>query len=271
MDESPFLVFDLLDSTIQIGEMMKLFTKQSFDREMITSIAIELKYTSLIKQLIIDEMKQPSEILVRHFASQVYSGPLSPARQTQFADIIQQAWQDLIGVPSVPGATAVPPAALPVEKVAAPPSPPRWPRNGASASAPAADRPITPGATNGSRPVTASSPKTSSVFPDTKTILADPGLEAFRIIREIAQSVVGSKHVLMRDGQGYCYLVHNNGSRRRVAICRLYLNGASKMIGLFDEHQQEHQFALQSIEDLHQYAQQLRAIVRYYDQMLEMA
>ncbi len=246
-DEMPFLVFNILDSTSH--EMMKLFTRQSFDLETITSIPLDLKYTSVIKQLIADEMSQPSERLVNYFASQVYSGPLSPARQTQFADIIQHAWREILGAPAM-----IEEAPAPVQAVA---TPPKWPRAEAT---PTASNPPTP----------APKPASPPPFPDTKTILADPGLEAFRIIREIAQSVVSNKHIVMRDAQGYCYLVHNNGSRRRVAICRVYINGGQKMLGLFDEHQEEHQFPLERVEDLRGYTDQLKAIVRYYDRMLEM-
>lgn len=267
MDEVPFLIFTIQDSTTQMGEMMKLFTRQSFDLETITSIAIDLKYTNLIKQVIADEMKQPGEALVQYFASQVYSIPLTPARQAQFADIIQHAWLELLGQPDE--SSEPPPMAVLVEE--AMPSLPKWPR------AEAAPTPVkTPAAepvasASGSRMVAAAAKATPPPFPDTKTILSDPGLEAFRIIREIAQNAVGNKHVLMRDAQGYCYLVHNNGTRRRVAICRLYLNGGQKMLGLFDEHQEEHQFPLERIEDLREYTEQIRAIVRYCDAMLEMA
>jgi hypothetical protein len=259
MDASPFLIFSLLD--MQLAEMMKLFTKAAFNLETITSIAIHLKYTEIMKKLIAAEMAQPSDAFVRFFAGQIHAGELSPERLAQFAEMIQQVWEDMTKAPeSEPESSTFTnietrPAVKSRTQPELPPAP---------ATFSVLDTKVTP-------PTMPTPAAVAPPVPEKQASSRNPGLDAFKVIREIVHSVVSTNHVLMRDAQGYCYLVHNNGSRRRIAICRLYADDDQQYVSLFDEHQAEHQFPIENAKTLYQYSEQLKAIVRYYDQVIDVS
>jgi len=96
MDEKPFLEFDitkLKDSTIR--EIEK-FHKSNFDVNQIIGNASVLKYTSELKHLIENELKNPSNEFVKHFASQIYSGRLTANVLEEFKDFTQKAFNQYI-------------------------------------------------------------------------------------------------------------------------------------------------------------------------------
>lgn len=96
MDEKPFLEFDitkLKDNTIK--EIEK-FHKSNFDVNKIIGNASVLKYTSELKQLIENEIQNPSIEFVKHFASQIYSGRLTANVVEEFKEITQKAFSQYI-------------------------------------------------------------------------------------------------------------------------------------------------------------------------------
>ena len=67
----------------------------------------------------------------------------------------------------------------------------------------------------------------------------------------------------MRDVQSYCGILLDDNNRK--PICRLYLNGAKKSLGFFDnEQRKEMRVVIDSIEDIHHHADRLKATVEAY-------
>lgn len=96
MDEKPFLEFDitkLKDSTIR--EIEK-FHKSNFDASLIIGNASVLKYTSELKNIIENEIKNPSNKFVKLFASQIYSGRITANVLEEFRDFTQKAFNQYI-------------------------------------------------------------------------------------------------------------------------------------------------------------------------------
>ena len=53
----------------------------------------------------------------------------------------------------------------------------------------------------------------------------------------------------------------------RRPICRLHFNRPTKYLGLFDENKKEEQIQLDSMDDIYNYAEQLKAtVLRYVEQ-----
>jgi hypothetical protein len=72
MDEKPFLEFNINEIKDNQIEELKKFHKTLFDANSITSNASELKYTNELKNLLQQELANPSADFVKHFAKQVY-------------------------------------------------------------------------------------------------------------------------------------------------------------------------------------------------------
>ena len=92
MDKQPFLIIDMLNLDEGLVNELEGFTKASFDVERILSSARKLR----VLRLLAKEYAQPSEELVRFFARQLYTGPLSKSVIQAFAPVVRQAWREFV-------------------------------------------------------------------------------------------------------------------------------------------------------------------------------
>ena len=92
MDKQPFLIIDMLNLDDGLVNELEGFTKASFDVERILSAARKLRVLRLLDK----EYAQPSEELVRFFARQLYTGPLSKSVIQAFAPVVRQAWREFV-------------------------------------------------------------------------------------------------------------------------------------------------------------------------------
>lgn len=91
MDDKPFLEVDLLNMRDKDFREIKRFTKEKFDPDNLSSIAISLKYTSEILQILQNELNNPSDEFVKFFARQVYTGPIKKNVLDKFRVIVKEA------------------------------------------------------------------------------------------------------------------------------------------------------------------------------------
>jgi hypothetical protein len=100
MDEKPFLEFNINEIKDNQIEELKKFHKTVFDAESITNTASELKFMNELKQIIQQELINPTPDFVKHFAKQVYPSNISAKVLEQFTNLtkksIQQHISDLI-------------------------------------------------------------------------------------------------------------------------------------------------------------------------------
>lgn len=91
MDERPFMVLDLLDiDKAALPELQKL-SKPSFDIESIANSAESLKYLNALRRVITEELRDPSDDLVRLFAGKVYSGKFTQNALDKFRILVEKA------------------------------------------------------------------------------------------------------------------------------------------------------------------------------------
>lgn len=95
LDEHPFLELDLENPKEFALNELKKFQKAGFDVGKIIDSASELKYSTSIRTLINNELEEPSEDFVRHFAKQVYSGRLTEKVMEQFTDIVKKTFNNV--------------------------------------------------------------------------------------------------------------------------------------------------------------------------------
>ena len=96
MDDKPFFEVDLLNLRDKDLRELKRFTKDAFDPDNLTSIAISLKYTNEIMQILQNELNDPSDEFVKFFARQVYNGPIKKNIQDKFRIIVKEARSQFI-------------------------------------------------------------------------------------------------------------------------------------------------------------------------------
>ena len=74
MDDTSFFDFNMLEFTEGQVRELKRFHRAEFDAEQIADVARELKYASLIKQLLANEFAEPSEAFLRFIVREVSDG-----------------------------------------------------------------------------------------------------------------------------------------------------------------------------------------------------
>lgn len=233
MDEKPFLELDLLDiDEYSVPELIKL-TKSAFDVDSIINAAGELKYVSQLKKLIGTQVSKPEDDFVKFFASRVYEGVITQKVREQFYELTRKALAQFLN-----------------DQIN--------------------DR-LKSAMSGVIQPSLASIPVTNSAKPDAqdrdetedKILTTLEELEGYHIVRAVVRSVVDAKRIVQRDAQSYFGVLLDDNNRK--PICRLHFNRSQKYLGIFDEEKNETRHAISSIDEIYEYADQLKKTVGYYD------
>lgn len=230
MDEKPFLEFDIVDIKETQIEELKKFHKSYFDVNNILSSASELKYTSEIKSILNNELKSPSEEFVRFFAQKVYPKKITSNVLFQFSDLVKKSIQHLITdiiTDRLKSAIDIENEAIALTAVV----------EQANAEAVETDK-----------------------TPVIETTAEE--MEGFFIVKSILRQVVASQRIMYRDAQSYFAILLDDNNRK--GICRLYFNGNKKFISTFDNAKKETKNEIQSLDDIYNFADQLKATVETY-------
>ena len=96
MDLTPFLEINFENlKDYQINELKK-FRKTDFDSDRITSTASNLKYTSLIKDILQQQIDDPNDDFVKYVTGNVYDGPKTQKILEQFSPLVKKSFASLI-------------------------------------------------------------------------------------------------------------------------------------------------------------------------------
>ena len=224
MDEKPFFEFNILDFKKRDVEELKKFAKAAFNLETILTTANDLKYTRAIQNRISEWMLNPSEDFVKLVSSDLWGNKrFTPAVKDQFTIITKRAFEQSLGErinDRLKGAMT--PESLPQIEVSAPVIP-------------------------------------AEVTVDAQVVTSAEEIEGFHIIRAILRSVISPKRIFMRDAQSYCAILLDDNNRK--PICRLRFNNVDKLsLGLFNDKKEEERIALESLDDIYNHADQIKAI-----------
>lgn len=239
MDERPFLEFHMLDIHEPLVMELKKLTKSSFNMEEMIEVAGELKYTRAIKQLLAQQMSDPTEDFIRFFAGEVYSGRITQKVKEQFRPVIKRAMRQFI-----------------TEKV-----------NDRLQSAIQQEGPAeAPVETTEPVEQDSDSPEEGVVHKDEErgVVTTEEEMEAFRIVKAIASEVVEPSRIVDRDVKSYFGVLLDDNNRK--PICRLRFNTEQNYIGLFDENKDEERVSIDSLDEIYKHASRIRSTVRKYEQ-----
>lgn len=229
MDAKPFFEFNILDFKNRDVEELKKFAKTSFDLDTILTTANELKYTRAIQNKLSAWMVSPPEDFVRLLSTDLLANRrFTPAIKEQFTPIATRAFEQLIA-----------------EKI--------------NARLKGAMTPETPALS--AAPAPAITPTDASAEAQVATSLEE--LEGFHTIRAILRGTVGSRRIFMRDAQTYCAVLLDDNNRK--PICRLRFNNTQKLrLGLFNDKKEEELVSLESLDDIFNFSDRLKATVETY-------
>lgn len=227
MDEKPFFEFNLLDFRDQDVEELKKFAKSAFDLESILDTANHLKYTRSIKSTLNTWMADPPEDFVRLVSAEFLAGKQFRASiKDQFIQITKHAFQQLVS-----------------DKInerlkgAMTPEPTLVP---SASSAQAGDE----DATQVHQP-------------------SDIEAEGYQIIRAILRPVVRPDMITMRPAASYCAILYSDNNRK--PVCRLRFNNESRLIiGIFNPEKEEERIHIQSIDEIFDLSEKLKACATSY-------
>ncbi len=88
-------------------------------------------------------------------------------------------------------------------------------------------------------------------------------LQGYFVVKAIVSQDTSSARIAIRDTKSYCGVLLDDNNRK--PICRLYFNGEQKYLGLIDENKGVERVAIESTDDIFQYADQLRETAQRYD------
>jgi hypothetical protein len=232
MDEKPFLEFDITEMKEQQAEELKKFHKSYFDLSNILSSASEMKYTSELKAIISNELKSPSEEFVKFFTQKVYPKKITSNVIFQFSDLVKKSIQHLISDMITDRLKSA------IDK-----------ENDTiiiTASAGVSDKIVE----------TVSNEKEKNIETTPEEI------EGFFIVKSILRTIVASQRIVYRDAQAYFAVLLDDNNKK--TICRLHLNRSKKYISTFDSSKKETKSEIQTLDDIFNFSEQLKATVETY-------
>lgn len=238
MDEKAFLEVNLIDLKDAAISELKKFHKSSFDLENILSSASELKYSKEIKNVLSVEFNNPTEDFVKYFVSKVYDGRATAKIIEQFTPIVKKSLNQYISDMISDRLKS----ALEKEEM--------------SQTEDKEDI-IEENNDNGEESDSSKS----------KIETTEEELEGFFIIKTILRKMVKADRIHYRDTINYIAILLDDNNRK--TICRLWLNGAKKYIGIFDENKKEVKTEINSVDDIYNFSESLEQMINSYEKNQE--
>ena len=227
MDEKPFLEFNIPEIKDNQIEELKKFHKSYFDADSIVNTASELKFMNELKQLLNQELNNPTPEFVKHFAKQVYPGMITSKILDQFTNLtkksVQQYISDLITERLKTALNKEDEAAKEQDAIQA----------------------------------------LVSKEPENLIVTTQEELEGFMIVKSILRQKVDCKRIVYRDALSYFAILLDDNNRK--PICRLYFNGTKKYFVTLDENKKEIKTEIKSLDDLYTFSDRLLKIIDSYE------
>lgn len=231
MDEKPFFEFDVTEIRDAEIEELKKFHKSYFDLENIVTTASELKYSNEIKVILTNELKSPSVEFVKFFATKVYNGQVREKVIIQFTDIVKKSANQLISdMINDRLKSALEKENLTVQQQQEAP--------------------------------------TEEKTADEKrgVVTTEEEKEAFHVVKAILRHNLPIERIAARDTKSYFGILLDDNNRK--PLCRLYLNGSKKYIGVFGANREETKHEISKVDDIFNYSEQIVAAIDIYSQEL---
>lgn len=229
MDDKPFFEFRIDDIKDMQIEKLKEFHKSYFSLESIINTASELKFMSELRNLIVQEISEPSDEFTRFFAKSVYPSIVTPKVLEQFRGLVKRSFSQYVNdaisdrLKSALATDQQVAAELQKEELTAAPS------------------------------------------DENKIVTTEEEREAFYIIKAIVGARVKASRIYMRDKETYCGILLDDNNRK--PVCRLHYNGKRKTISFFDTDTEE-KVVIENNSGLYDHASRFINVIDKYEKIV---
>ncbi|WMJ23487.1 type I restriction endonuclease [Paludicola sp. MB14-C6] len=230
MDEKPFLEINILDiKENQVAELKK-FHKSNFDVNEILDTASELKYSYEFKNLLAEQLQQPSDDFLRFFLTSAYDGLKTQAVLDRFRPILKKSLNNYI-------------SELMNDKIK-------------SALGVEGNQPTNDVQLPSEEPELVVPEKTSKIF------TTNDELEAYFIVKNILKDYASVNDIGYKDTESYLSILFK--SKVTNWICRLILTENKKVLIIPDQNKKEIKNTIDNIYDIYNYKDQLVEVLSRY-------
>ena len=227
MDLVPFLELNMLQLKDTSINELKKFCKDNFDKDKIFSTAEELKYSSLIKNVLQKEFESPSDDFVRFILTDIYDGQKNQRVIEKFSPVVKRAFSSFVN-----------------EIV-----------NSKISSALSSD----------AEDATGNNDNTEDLIEETivsKIVTTEEEIEGFYIIRGMLAGTVPVEDIVYRDTESYFGILYTDNNRK--PICRLNLDTKNKQLLIPDENKKFERIYITSLNDIYKYKNKLIEVAKRY-------
>lgn len=227
MDLVPFLELNMLQLKDTSINELKKFCKDNFDKDKIFSTAEELKYSSLIKNVLQKEFESPSDDFVRFILTDIYDGQKNQRVIEKFSPVVKRAFSSFVN-----------------EIV-----------NSKISSALSSD----------AEDATGNNDNTEDLIEETivsKIVTTEEEIEDFYIIRGMLAGTVPVEDIVYRDTESYFGILYTDNNRK--PICRLNLDTKNKQLLIPDENKKFERIYITSLNDIYKYKNKLIEVAKRY-------
>lgn len=225
MDEEPFLEVNLIDLKESFVPELKKFQKSTFDLDNISNSASELKYSNQIKQLLAQQLQNPTEDFVTYVLGEIYSGRKTQKTIDSFKEIVRKSFNQFVNE-------------LINERIKA-----VLDTNQEEQAKPIEDNP-------------------QIEETESKIVTSELELEGFFIVKSILRETVAPDRLTYKDTESYFGILLDNNTWKW--ICRLSLGEVKKYLIIPDENKKSVNFAISNIEEIYDYKDKLEEVVNRY-------
>lgn len=226
MDARPFLQLDLANLRDRAIAALEKLSREAFDLDAVLDSAASMKRTSAVKQILEEEMDDPSDDFVRMLAGRIYDGRLTKTAIEALADPIRSALKSFVQDQVNKRLRTM--LAAPTEQTG---------------------------------PAEQNDENTDTAADDDGIVTTAEEIEGYYAVKSCVRSTIDARRVTMRDGKSYCAILLDNNNRR--TICRLWFNGRRKYLGLLDTARKETRHEVSHVDDIFDYATSLQTRVRF--------
>jgi hypothetical protein len=234
MDDRPFLEFNLFDFNEQEIKELKNLRKSTFDLNEMVDAAHDLKYRKALREYLETQWQEPEEDFVHFMTKHVYDGRVTQRVRDQFQSIVRKALRQLVH-DKVRGHLT---SALAEEEASAAES-------------------FTPPEEDEEEDL-----PDGVVRKEGEVVTLEQEVQAYRIVKAILREVVDVDRVAQRDLKTRFNVLLDDNNRK--PICRFYFHKGQDRLGLIDENKEEERVEIDSLDEIYDYAEQLKETVGYY-------
>ena len=189
------------------------------------------------KSVFTEQLNEPSDEFIRFFLQGCYSAPKTQTVLEKFRPVLRKALNDYISETMN-------------DKI-------KIALGGTGGSVSATD----------AKPAGSSEPASESeAEPEDKRppniVTTEEELEAYFIVKNLLADMVDVHDITYKDTESYINILYKANTRKW--ICRLRLTGNVKTLIIPDENKKETKYPLEDIYDLHQYKEQIAAVLQRY-------